>query len=100
MPVIFCTQEYCLFLIVFAISFSYKACVYWIYELGGDGTMLIKIRRYNDKAGYSDDFHRICDFLIRINQAGVITPHFLWARWAWQFGPYMSMEHVSSIGIA
>ena len=43
--------------------------------------MLIKIRRYNDKAGYSDDFHRICDFLIRINQAGVITPHFLWARW-------------------
>ena len=62
--------------------------------------MLIKIRRYNDKAGYSDDFHRICDFLIRINQAGVITPHFLWARWAWQFGPYMSMEHVSSIGIA
>jgi GNAT superfamily N-acetyltransferase len=62
--------------------------------------MTVKFRSYNNEPGYSDDFHKICDFLIRINHNKVITPHYLWARWVWQFGPYMSMEHLSNIGIA
>lgn len=61
--------------------------------------MSIKIRSYNNVAGYSNDFMKVCDFLIRINQERVITPNFLWARWVWQFGPYMNMENVSHIGI-
>jgi GNAT superfamily N-acetyltransferase len=62
--------------------------------------MSVNFRSYTSEAGYSDNFHRICDFLISINNNRVITPNYLWARWVWQFGPYMSMEHLSSIGIA
>jgi len=61
--------------------------------------MAIRIRNYNDEAGYSVDFRNVCDFLIRINQNKVITPHYLWARWVWQFGPYMSMINLSKIGV-
>ncbi|MBF4695260.1 GNAT family N-acetyltransferase [Fusibacter ferrireducens] len=61
--------------------------------------MCVQIRSYTKEAGYSDDFNRICEFLIRINHDKVITPNYLWARWVWQFGPYMSMEHLSNIGV-
>jgi len=61
--------------------------------------MNISIRSYADKPGYVDDFNKIYNFLIRINQDKVITPRYLWARWVWRFGPYMSMEHLSHIGI-
>ena len=61
--------------------------------------MSIKIRKYNNEPGYSDDFKKVCDFLIRINHRKVITPNYLWARWVWQFGPYMSMKNLSRIGI-
>lgn len=61
--------------------------------------MCIEIRSYTSQAGYAEDFHKICDFLIRINHAQVVTPNYLWARWVWQFGPYMSMEHLSHIGV-
>lgn len=42
---------------------------------------------------------KVCDFLIRINCKRVITPHYLWGRWVWQFGPYMNMAHLAKIGI-
>ena len=61
--------------------------------------MSIKIRQYTSQPGYTEDFNKVCDFLIRINQDKVVTPHYLWARWVWQFGPYMSMENLSRIGI-
>jgi len=60
----------------------------------------VKIRSYTDKPGYTDDFMKVCEFLLRINNDKVITPNYLWARWVWQFGPYMSMENLSHIGIA
>lgn len=62
--------------------------------------MSVQIRSYNNIAGYSEDFLKVCNFLIRINQEKVTTPNYLWARWVWQFGPYMSMENLSHIGIA
>jgi GNAT superfamily N-acetyltransferase len=61
--------------------------------------MSVIIRSYTNKSGYTEDFIKVCDFLIRINKDKVITPNYLWARWVWQFGPYMSMEHLSHIGI-
>ncbi|MEG0943285.1 MAG: GNAT family N-acetyltransferase [Angelakisella sp.] len=61
--------------------------------------MSIKTKHYNDAAGYSVDFRNVCNFLIRINQNKVITPNYLWARWVWQFGPYMNMENLSKIGV-
>jgi len=60
----------------------------------------VKIRSYTDKPGYTDDFMKVCELLLRINNDKVITPNYLWARWVWQFGPYMSMENLSHIGIA
>ena len=62
--------------------------------------MSVKIRSYTDKPGYTDEFMKVCEFLLRINNDKVITPNYLWARWVWQFGPYMSMENLSHIGIA
>ena len=62
--------------------------------------MSVKIRSYTDKPGYTDDFMKVCELLLRINNDKVITPNYLWARWVWQFGPYMSMENLSHIGIA
>ncbi len=62
--------------------------------------MGVEIRRYTDQEGYTEDFTKVCEFLIRINKNNVITPHYLWARWIWQFGPYMNMENLSKIGIA
>jgi N-acetylglutamate synthase-like GNAT family acetyltransferase len=62
--------------------------------------MAIRIRSYTSEKGYSDDFRNICDFLIRINRKKVTTPNYLWARWEWQFGPYMSMHNLSHIGVA
>lgn len=56
-------------------------------------------RNYNNIPGYSDDFMKVCDFLIRINQKKIITPNYLWARWVWQFGPYMSTQYLANIGI-
>ncbi len=57
--------------------------------------MSITVRSYND----SEDFMKVCDFLIRINRSKVVTPNYLWARWVWQFGPYMSKRNLSKIGI-
>lgn len=61
--------------------------------------MCCKIRNYTNEAGYSDDFKKICEFLVRINNDKIVTPNYLWARWVWQFGPYMSMEHLPHIGV-
>ncbi len=62
--------------------------------------MGVTFRRYTAQPGYTEDFNKVCDFLIRINHSKVITPNYLWARWVWQFGPYMNMENLSHIGIA
>lgn len=62
--------------------------------------MSVEIINFNNTTWYSEDFYKVCDFLIRINQNKIITPHFLWARWVWQFSPYLNMENLSRIGIA
>ena len=61
--------------------------------------MSIHFRNYTNERGYTDDFNKVCDFLIRINKNKVITPNYLWARWVWQFGPYMNMDNLSHIGV-
>lgn len=62
--------------------------------------MSVTLRRYTAQPGYSEDFNKVCEFLVRINSKKVVTPNYLWARWEWQFGPYMNMENLSKIGIA
>lgn len=61
--------------------------------------MNIKIRNFIDGAGYCDDFQKICDFLIRINQNEVVAPNWLWARWVWQYNTHINTTQ-SHFGIA
>lgn len=46
------------------------------------------------------DKERVCDFLAGINREEAVTPNYLWGRWAWQFGPYCSEEHLGCMGVA
>ncbi|GIG26925.1 GNAT family N-acetyltransferase [Cellulomonas denverensis] len=41
------------------------------------------MRPYGPETGFGDDFHRVRDLLLRINQGTVRLPGFLWARWEW-----------------
>ncbi len=42
--------------------------------------MGVIIRSYTNEWGYTEDFKKVCDFLIRINKDKVITPNYLWAN--------------------
>lgn len=61
--------------------------------------MNVKIRNFIDGVGYCDDFQKICDFLIRINQNEVAAPNWLWARWVWQYDTHTNTTQ-SNFGIA
>lgn len=62
--------------------------------------MTVKFRNYTSKAGFTDDYHKIRNFLIRINRENVTTPNFLWGRWEWMFSsPYLDKLSLSKIGI-
>ena len=62
--------------------------------------MSVQIRSYRPEAGNTGDRQRVCEFLARINREKMTAPHYLWARWEWQFGPYMNREHQSHMGVA
>ncbi|TFC77485.1 GNAT family N-acetyltransferase [Cryobacterium cheniae] len=50
--------------------------------------------------GFTDEFHRVRDFLVRINHAIPTTPGFLWGRWEWMFSlPYLDASALHRIRI-
>lgn len=62
--------------------------------------MAIQLRHYANTTGFSEDYYKVRDFLIRINMEKVINPNFLWGRWEWAFSlPYLDVEELSKIGI-
>ena len=62
--------------------------------------MTAKLRSYTDKPGFTEDYHRVRDFLIRINQQHVINPGFVWGRWEWEFSlSYLDTASLSRMGI-
>jgi GNAT superfamily N-acetyltransferase len=66
-----------------------------------DFIMPVQFRSYTDETGFSEDFHRVWEFLVRINQKKVVDEGFLWGRWEWMFclERYLDQEHLSRIGI-
>jgi GNAT superfamily N-acetyltransferase len=57
-------------------------------------------RSYAGEPGFSADFYRVRDFLVRINQPQLITPVFPWGRWQWAFSlPYQDEANLSRITI-
>jgi len=62
--------------------------------------MSIKLYNYPNEAGFTEDFMKVHEFLIRINQENIITPNFLWGRWEWMFSlPYLNERYLNKIGI-
>lgn len=47
--------------------------------------MTIKLRNYNNVPGFSKDFHKVRDFVIRINKDKFVSINYLWERWEWSF---------------
>ena len=45
--------------------------------------MAVNFRNFNKETGYSPDFHKVRDFIIRINGADLRYPNFDWSRWEW-----------------
>lgn len=45
--------------------------------------MAIQLRTYTDQPGYTDDFHRVCEFLVRVSQGAAKQFGMLWVRWEW-----------------
>jgi N-acetylglutamate synthase-like GNAT family acetyltransferase len=62
--------------------------------------MAIVFRNYTSEFGFTDDYNKVRDFLVRINKDKVVTPNFLWGRWEWMFSlSYMDKSALSKIGI-
>jgi hypothetical protein len=62
--------------------------------------MTAKLRNYTSVPGFTQDFHRVRDFIVRINQHGVINPGFIWGRWEWAFSlSFLDTASLSKIGI-
>ena len=63
--------------------------------------MAVQIREYTDRGDFGEDYQRVWEFLVRINQQGVVDEGFLWGRWEWMFclKRYLAKEHLSRIGI-
>jgi len=47
--------------------------------------MGVEFRNYNKEPGFSSDFHKVRDFLIRINRDKFVCINYLWERWEWSF---------------
>jgi GNAT superfamily N-acetyltransferase len=63
--------------------------------------MAVQFREYTSEPGFSQDFYRVWEFLVRINQEKVGDEGFLWGRWEWMFclRRYQDQENLSRIGI-
>lgn len=62
--------------------------------------MAPQLRHYTNKPGFTDDFSKVRDFLIRVNSNKMITTDFTWERWEWIFSlPYMDKSRLGSIGL-
>ncbi|QNO15310.1 GNAT family N-acetyltransferase [Alkalicella caledoniensis] len=62
--------------------------------------MTIKFRNYVQKERFGSDYHKVIEFLKRINQEEVVRPNFQWSRWAWFISrPLDNEEQKNLIGL-
>lgn len=62
--------------------------------------MSVTFRPYTNKPGFTPEFFRVHDFLVKLNQKKVITEGFLWGRWEWMFSlRYLDNSYLQRIGI-
>jgi len=62
--------------------------------------MPVIFRNYLNDKRFGSDYHKVVDFLKRINREEVTTPNFLWGRWAWMISrPVDNEEQRNLIGL-
>lgn len=59
--------------------------------------MAVTKRQYTPETGFTADYHRVREFLLRINQERIVTPGFLWGRWEWFFSLTMNALDPASL---
>jgi GNAT superfamily N-acetyltransferase len=62
--------------------------------------MKTKFRNYTKTMRFTEDFHKVWDFLVRINEKELNTINYLWSRWEWSFSlPFLDEDHLDKIGL-
>jgi len=62
--------------------------------------MTIKFRNYTSEPGFTDDFHCVRQFLVRLNAKNPIQYGFEWGRWEWGFSlDFQDTSNLSKIGL-
>ena len=57
-------------------------------------------RNYTNRMRFTEDFHQVREFLVRINETKLNTINYLWSRWEWGFSlPYLDEENLDKIGL-
>jgi hypothetical protein len=60
----------------------------------------VKLRHYTDQPGFTEDFIKVRDFLMRIHEPGHTDRNWLWARWEYMFShPNLDETNLSRIGL-
>jgi GNAT superfamily N-acetyltransferase len=62
--------------------------------------MKITFRNYVHESRFGEDYHKVWEFLNRINEEEIITPNFVWGRWVWLLSrPVDNEEQKNLIGL-
>lgn len=62
--------------------------------------MAIRFRQYTQEPGFTEDFHAVRKFLLRISVQEPRPYHFLWGRWEWAFSlQFQDKLNLSKIGV-
>jgi len=61
--------------------------------------MAVTFRNYSLKPFYSDDYHKVREFLVRINAEKLTTPRMLWGAWDWAAPPVWHQNLSQKIGL-
>lgn len=62
--------------------------------------MRARLRHFTNAPGFTEDFCRVRDFLVRNNANGTARYDFPWGRWEWAFSlPFLDESNISRIGV-
>ena len=62
--------------------------------------MTIRFRHYTREPGFTNNFHAVRTFLLRISAQEPRAYHFLWGRWEWAFSlQFLDTANLSKIGV-
>ncbi len=62
--------------------------------------MKVKFRNFTKAMRFTEDFYKVWDFLVRINEKELNTINYLWSRWEWGFSlPFLDEDNLDKIGL-